>query len=444
MIGKGRALLMASVLGLVFTYAAGLGLRGRGTATESPRSSGPGPGDPSASNDREPFDPGLVDKNVAFWKAQAGRDPEGALELRELAGAYLARLRETGDINDAVQAEDAARQSLKILNRGNSAATIRLARALLAQHRFSEALQEARRAAATDPQAGRLVADVLIELGDYDAARRALADTPREPDDLNYLALRARLDQVDGRPESALRLLREAQRFADGRPDMPAETVAWYHAMIGHALIDAGKLDEGERSCQDALKVFPRDYRALTALAAISAWRGDWTGAVARGEKAVAIAPQNPEALKLLGDAHAALGREAEAGRHYQLLKDLAHSFPRIYDRHWALFCAENGRDLDEALALARKDLELRRDIHAFDTLAWVCFQKGMLPEAEAAMKSALARGTREATLLYHAGMIARASGDLARAKDGFTRARATNPHAIPLRWLRWLDSKAD
>ena len=91
---------------------------------------------------------------------------------------------------------------------------------------------------------------------------------------------------------------------------------------------------------------------------------------------------------------------------------------------------------------MARQDLELRRDIHAYDTLAWVCFKKGMLAEAEPTMQKALARGTREASLLYHAGMIARAGGDPERAKDCFTRAREINPHSIPLRWLRWMDSE--
>ncbi|MEJ7639296.1 MAG: hypothetical protein WKF75_15295, partial [Singulisphaera sp.] len=106
----------------------------------------------------------------------------------------------------------------------------------------------------------------------------------------------------------------------------------------------------------------------------------------------------------------------------------LAHSFPRIYDRHWVLFCADTGRELDEALALARKDLELRQDVHAFDTLAWVCFKKGLQREAESTMPKALARGTQDASLFHHAGLIARAGGDRAKAEQYLTRARTLNP----------------
>jgi Tfp pilus assembly protein PilF len=198
--------------------------------------------------------------------------------------------------------------------------------------------------------------------------------------------------------------------------------------MVGHRLIDTGKLDEGEQACKDALAIFPRDYRAMTGLAEAATSRRDWQTAVTWGKTAVETSPQNPEAFKILGDAYAALGRTADAEQQYQLLGQLAHSFPRIYDRHWALFCADKGRQLDEALALARKDLELRRDVHAYDALAWVCFKKGLQKDAEAAMEKALAQGTAEAPLFYHAGMIARAGGDQARTNTYFARARAINP----------------
>ncbi len=411
---------------------AALGMIGPGISAGQ----GPAPAAPKAEastspTGRTPYDPEQARKTVAFWKAGADRDPRGALELRELASAYLALGRETGDIADAVRAEDAARRSMKILPRGNSPAAIRLARALLAQHRFPEALEVALATAAIDPQATRLVADIRLELGDYDAAARALDAVPVESDDMNYKALRARFEEIDGKPDRSLQLMREAGRLADERPDMPAETAAWYHTMIGHALIDSGKLDEGERACRRALEIFPRDYRAMTGMAEAATWRGDHRGAIDWGRRAIGVAPQNPEALRLIGDAHAAMGETREADEQYRLLEALAHSFPRIYDRHWALFCLDNGRDLDGALALAREDLGLRHDIHAYDTLAWACLKKGLYPEADRMMEKALARGTQEASLFHHAGIIARAVGDKARADSFLARAQALNPYLM-------------
>ncbi|MEJ7639297.1 MAG: tetratricopeptide repeat protein [Singulisphaera sp.] len=137
-----------------------------------------------------------------------------------------------------------------------------------------------------------MIADVSLELGDYDAAERALAEIPDQPEDLNLMALRARVLELNGKPDRALELMQEARRQADGRSDLPHETVAWYHTMVGHALIDSGKLDEGERACRQALEVFPRDYRAMTGLAEASAWRGDGEEAIARGREASRPVPR--------------------------------------------------------------------------------------------------------------------------------------------------------
>jgi tetratricopeptide (TPR) repeat protein len=96
------------------------------------------------------------------------------------------------------------------------------------------------------------------------------------------------------------------------------------------------------------------------------------------GTEVFRIAPQNPEILILLGDAYAAVGKPQESQRQYQLLAQLARSFPRIYDRNWILFCADHKRDLNTALALARRDLKLRQDAGAYDALAWVCYKAGL------------------------------------------------------------------
>ena len=409
-----------------------LGLLGTPASGEDP----PRPGTPDVIIQpipltRPPHDPSLTSKTVAFWEQRARDDPKGGLEQRELASAYLARQRESGDIADAVRAEKAARRSLELMPRGNANAMIRLARSLLAQHRFPEAKEVADRAAMLDPQAHRLQADIALELGEYDAAERALAEIPDQADDLNLKALAARIEEINGKPDRALALMREAARQADALYDMPAESAAWYHTMIGHSLIDSGKLDDGELACREALAIFPRDYRAMTGMAEAAAWRGDHAGAASWASKALAISSQNPEALRLLGEAFAGMGKAREADEQFRLLRELAHSFPRIYDRHWILFLADEGRDLDEALALARKDLQLRHDIHAHDTLAWACFKKGLLDEAGREMALAMARGTQEASLFLHAGTIARAQGDPARAEALLARARTLNPYSM-------------
>ena len=147
--------------------------------------------------------------------------------------------------------------------------------------------------------------------------------------------------------------------------------------------------------------------------------------------QAVATCPQNPEAIRLLGEALAEQGDAEGAKADYRRLEQLAASFPRIYDRHWVLFLADHGRDLDAALALARKDLQLRQDVLAHDTPAWVCHKKGMVDEAEREMAKALSQGMKSAPLYHHAGVIAKASGDQDKAEAFFAIAKSLNPYLM-------------
>ncbi|MBV9469915.1 MAG: hypothetical protein JOZ57_11790 [Abitibacteriaceae bacterium] len=307
----------------------------------------------------------------------------------------------------------------------------------MTQHRFTEALVAAKWADAINPQdapARPLRAETYMELGDYRAAHHVLYDKPIKPTDTNAKALRARLWEIEGNPAMALNLLQQAQAEADRNLDMPPESVAWYHMRVGNILAAMGRATAAAQAYQEGLKLFPADYRSMTALAKLMAGQGDWQGAIHWGQQAAAIVP-TPEVLALIGDAEAAEGHQQEASHQYQLVEaigTLARSQGVIYDRQRALFYADHNRHLDEALTLASHELKARKDIYAYDTYAWACYKKGLIPQAQAAMQHALAHHTKDASLYYHAGMIAYAHGDKITAKNYLTQALNTNPYFHP------------
>src|SRR5262249_22182581 len=147
---KRRWMGIAAALGL--GLAAIRALSGQDAVPDSPR---PEADRAPVPAERVPYDPQATSKTIAFWEGRARGDPQAATARRALPAASPARQRETGAIEDAVRAERAARESLKILPRGNAGGHRVLARSLLTQHRFPEALEAADRAAATDPEAQR-------------------------------------------------------------------------------------------------------------------------------------------------------------------------------------------------------------------------------------------------------------------------------------------------
>jgi tetratricopeptide (TPR) repeat protein len=92
------------------------------------------------------------------------------------------------------------------------------------------------------------------------------------------------------------------------------------------------------------------------------------------------------------------------------------------------MFLADHDLRLPEALRLVRAELSTRRDVYGWDALAWVMLKLGRPDEARVASERALALGTPDARLWYHAGMISAALGEDERASEELTRALTLSP----------------
>ncbi|MCC6790071.1 MAG: hypothetical protein IT336_00205, partial [Thermomicrobiales bacterium] len=64
---------------------------------------------------------------------------------------------------------------------------------------------------------------------------------------------------------------------------------------------------------------------------------------------------------------------------------------------------------------------------------AWCLYRAGHIDEAWTYAQEALRLGTRNASLLFHAGMIAAALGDSQSASTYLSQALALNPHFSPI-----------
>ncbi len=382
---------------------------------------------------RPPFDPDAVRKNLEFYASQVKFDPQSALFQASLANCYLESYRETGDAADVASAEMAARASLRLRSKNNGGAHLQLSRALVAQHRFSEALEAAQQAARYSRVAFRQCADIRFEIGDYRAARRDLGRSPFQKDDPAYLALQARFLELEGRNADALQFLERAAQLAEANPEVSPQNAAWFIERLGHIQFQSGQWDAAKTSYERALAVFPRDHRVMAAFSRLYAAHGDWKSCVVWGERAAAIVPA-PDTIALLGDAYAARGEKNLAAQRYRLvetMEKLSRAQGVIYDRQRALFLANRRQNLPGALRLARGELQTRHDIYAYDTLAWIYFQMGNFGAAQSAADRALVWKTGDAMLYFHAGLIADARGQRARAKADLTRAFALNPYFL-------------
>ncbi len=80
---------------------------------------------------------------------------------------------------------------------------------------------------------------------------------------------------------------------------------------------------------------------------------------------------------------------------------------------------------------MTSKELETRKDIGGYDAYAWCLYRAGRARDAVEPMAKALATGTIDPVLEFHAGAIARAAGDRGR-RSRHLDARAGDRPALP------------
>ena len=335
-----------------------------------------------------PYDPTEVEKSVRFLEARAQSDPQGATGLAMLASAYLRRQSELGDPDDLLRAETSARRSLSARSHNNPIGLWALTKALMGRHAFTEA-----HTIAAKLGDGALEAECDIELGNYDKARKRLGDAAlQRPTDPVIRALQARLWELVGKTPLAEDAYKSALNLVEANFEAAGPSRAWFHGRLGAFYASLGRLDEAKNSYEAALEAFPSDRRATLGLAQCAADQGNTADA-----KKLAQTVALPEAAMLLyklGDTSQWERITSEAsGRH-------------VHGRALALFYADAGRNLDEAVRLMRLDWATRKDIHTADALAWALYKQGQKAEAKHFATLATATGTRDRQILGHTQQI--------------------------------------
>ena len=384
-----------------------------------------------------------TDDLIKSLQARVKRNPEDHAGYAGLGAAYLQKGRETADAADYELAKSALEKSLDLLSNDPAAASAMTQMAVvgMVEHRFEDALTWAQKALALgsgDPSPWAIAGDALADMGDYKGASEAysrlksrygsedekLAHSYQRDSRMSFLRF------VAGDTQGAIQLMRSALRTAM-ETHMPAENIAWSQYQLGEEFFLAGDTNAAEKAYLASLDECPNYYRALAGLAKVRASQGRYVDAVKLYKEAIARVPY-PEYAAALGDVYQKLGQLEDAKKQFELVEFIGYLSQvnqQIHNRDLALFYADHGRKLHESLALAQKELEVRRDIYTWDVLAWSLFKNDKLQEAAEAISHALEQGTKDPQLFFHAGMIYEKAGDSAKARDYLQRALGINPH---------------
>jgi predicted Zn-dependent protease len=362
----------------------------------------------------------VLDHDIGLWTANVAKNDRDFVSATTLGTLYDARGRLTGDVGDYLRAEHALDRSLAIAP-AEMAARILHARLRQTMHDFSAALTETKAILKADPsqmQALATLGDAKLELGDIAGAEAAFATLEATVPGPAVTARLSRVAFLRGDTAAAGTLAKRAfdEATAAGQT---GSGLGWYAYVAGTVAIAAGTPTDALAWFDKALGAWPDSYLALAGKARAQAALGNADAAIASYQQAIAVAPQ-PDSLTFLGDLYALNGNAKLAANQYatvEAIANLAAINQQVYNRQIVLFSVNHDRDLAAALALATQELAVRKDVYGYDAYAWALLANGRAADADAAMQHGLGLGTRDALLWYHAGVIASAVGDTARAK---------------------------
>ncbi|HET9531125.1 MAG TPA: tetratricopeptide repeat protein, partial [Blastocatellia bacterium] len=235
------------------------------------------------------------ESSIRFLEDRVKGDPLDFIAFNMLAGYYLQRQRETGNMNYLDLAYRAARSSLSAIpaeqNVGGLAA---LARVEYTSHNFARAHDHAMRLIELEPAKSypwQILGDALLELGDYDKAASAYQKMEQLGRSVDTETRFARLALLRGQTDIATRRLATAIVVATELGPPSREAVAWCRWQLGEIAFSSGNYEVAERHYRESLVTFPDYYRAVGSLGRALAARGDLEGAIEQYERAVRILP---------------------------------------------------------------------------------------------------------------------------------------------------------
>ena len=372
--------------------------------------------------------------DVSFWAARVTASPGDVVAAVQLAQADLADARLTGDVTAYQRAEAAVAAALRAQPADAQAMTMR-ASILVSLHRFPEARDLARSILARlpdDPTALGVLGDASLEVGDLSTAATAYHRLVTVSDGSAAQVRLGRLDLITGDAVGSVAADRAAAAAAEDE-GVVGTPLGFYDVTLGDALLTTGD-EAGARSAYQAALAVRTDLpAALVGLARIDAFHGQLDAAITGLDTAIAAIPL-PDWLARRSDLEAARNGPGDAARAtadratINAIAQLAGSAGYLYDRTTSLYLSDHGLDAARAVQLATDELAIRRDVYGYDALAWALLNDGRSSEADAPVQSALAAGTADPRLWYHAGMIAAANGRADEAKADLNRALALGP----------------
>ncbi len=361
----------------------------------------------SSINDKDVY------ADVQFWSDKLEVTPNEFPYYAKRAGAYTKLFSTTGNIDFLIQAEKDLIEANTKTNYKKSAYLKSLASNYISQHRFKEALGLLKQAEAIGEKlvgTKKMLFDVHLELGN-DLHAESYLNAIKNPSDFDYLIRLAKWQDHNGNLDQAIAYMEQATAIAESS-NIKA-TKQWAYTNLADFYGHAGAIKKSYQHYLMALDLDPNDAYAKKGIAWI-----------------LYSYENNPdEALRILDHIetyyqapdYELLRADIAEFKNDDHLKSVAlnnydnalrnTNYGEMYNTYNVLLNVEDKTSVDQALELAKREVDNRPTPQSYDLLAWSYFNTGAVEKANTIIEDYVDGQTFEPNALYHMAEIYKAVG---------------------------------
>jgi tetratricopeptide (TPR) repeat protein len=366
---------------------------------------------------------------IAALEESIRQNPPNPATQARLGNAYLQKARATIDPIYLSKAEALFKKTLE-LNSHDFEAMAGMGSICLSRHEFRDAIGWGERGLAINPWSSELygiLGDANVELGDYGRAVELFQKMVDLRPQLSSYSRVSYMRELHGDLLGAI----DAMRMAVSAGGVQRENTAWARIHLGSLYINLRDYPSAQKEFEAALTDFPDYMHAYAGLANLRIAQGRESEALELYKRVVQTI-RLPSYRIVLADLYNATGEPDLAKREYAEIKEI-ESFNRANGKdtepELILFAADQEDNIDDVLASAKRQFERQPNIKITDALAWCLYKARQYGAAKTTIQQALALGTKDPLMLYHAGMIHLALAEQEKAQKYLAEALSINRH---------------
>jgi tetratricopeptide (TPR) repeat protein len=355
-----------------------------------------------------------AESNRDFWIGKYKNNPNQFTYLNKIASSYSHLFAATGDIDYLKEAEAKLIEVNEITQYESPGSLMSLASNYISQHKFKEALDVLTKAELIGDHMSdlqKMIFDVHLELGNYELAKSYL-EKIENMSDFDYLIRLAKWSDHQGNLDAAIKYLEKAKSIAESSKQKGI--IHWTYSNLADFYGHAGRIDESYKLYLKALEIDPNDAYSKKGIAWIVYSYEKNPDEALRILNTVTQTYQAPDYYLLKAEIYEYKGDEAAKKEQLKLYREAVknEAYGAMYNKYNVMLYTDENLNLDEAIAIAKIEVEHRPTPQSYDLLAWSYFNNGNIDDALKIVNNHIIGHTFEPMALYHSAEIYKAAGE--------------------------------